>query len=62
MGMVTEVSPLQPYNANRPIEVTELGIVSAPVRPMQPLNAPWPIKVVELGIMIEVKPPQFSNA
>ena len=36
--MVTLVKPLQPLNAQRPIEVTELGMVTL-VKPMQLSNA-----------------------
>ena len=36
LPIVTEVKPLQPENAELPIEVTELGIVTE-VKPVQPL-------------------------
>ncbi len=43
--------------------VTELGIVSEPVKPLQPLNARSPIQVTELGIVSEpLKPLQSRNA
>ena len=38
LSTVTLVKPLQPRNAEDPMEVTELGIVTL-VRPLQPSNA-----------------------
>ena len=48
------VSPLQPENAQLPIEVTELGM-SILVSPLQPENADSPIDVTELGMMMLVR-------
>ena len=36
LGMVIDVRPLQPSKAPLPISVTELPMVSSPVRPVQP--------------------------
>ena len=53
---------LQPMNAELPIEVTELPIVTE-VSPLQLLNALLPIEVTELGILIlPVNPLQLLNA
>ena len=57
LPIVSDVMPLQPENAYDPIEVTELGIVSVPVRLLQPENAVDPIDVTELGIVsVPVRP------
>ena len=46
---------LQPSNAELPIEVTELPIVTD-VKPKHQRNALSPIEVTELGMVIDVKP------
>ena len=43
-GIVTDVSPLQPENAERPMLVTLDGIVTD-VSPLQPSNAERPIAI-----------------
>lgn len=48
---VMDARLLQPYNAYLPIEVTELGMVTA-ARLSQPKNAAFPIEVTELGIAV----------
>ena len=50
----TVVRLLQPQNAELPIEVTELGIVTL-VRPLQRENALLPIEVTELGMVMLVR-------
>ena len=47
--------------AERPIEVTLLGIVTV-VKPVQPSKAHIPIEVTLLGIVTVVKPVQPSKA
>ena len=54
--MVTEVKPLQPLNAQSPIEVTPVGMVTE-VKPLQPLNAEFPIDVTPVGMVTEVFAP-----
>ena len=49
---------LQFKNAVRPIEVTELGIVTD-VSLLQSINAKSPIEVTELGIVTDVSPLQL---
>ena len=58
--MVTD-RPLQPENADLPMLVTELGMVTE-VRFQQPENADLPMLVTELGMVTEVRPLQPSNA
>ncbi len=60
LGRSMEVSPLQFANAQKPIEVTELGMVTL-VRPL-PLKVLDAIDVIVLGRSMEVSPLQFSNA
>ena len=50
MPIVTEVNPVQPENAEEPIDVTEFGIVIE-VKPLQPLKAEEVIRVTELLIV-----------
>jgi hypothetical protein len=50
MGITMLLMPLQPENAEPPIEVTLLGILIV-VRPLQPENANPPIEVTPEGIM-----------
>ena len=52
------VSPEQLKNAEGPISVTELGMVTE-VKRQQFLNAPEPIEVTELPMVTEVKPLQL---
>ena len=61
LGRSMEVSPLQPENAEPPIVVTELGIVTF-VNPVHPEKVLFPIDVMVLGRSMEVSPLQFSNA
>ena len=49
-----DVKPSQPLNADSPIEVTELPIVTD-VKPLQFKNACLPIEVTESGIVTDVK-------
>ena len=49
-GIVTDVRPEQPPNAQFPIEVTDDGIVTD-VRPEQPWNALSPMEVTPDGII-----------
>ncbi len=55
LPMVTEVSPLQPENAQSLMVVTELGMVTE-VRPLQPENALEPMEVTELGMVVFLQP------
>ena len=61
MGMSMFVRPVQPLNAELPMLVTELPMVTL-VRPVQPLNAELPMLVTELGIVTFVRPVQPLNA
>ena len=58
---MTLVSPLQPWNADSLMEVTELGSVTL-VRPLQPKNAYPSMEVTEFGISTLVRPLQKENA
>ena len=58
---VTELRPLQPWNALLAMRVTLLGIVTE-VRPEQPAKAPSLILVTLLGMVTEVRPEQYSKA
>ena len=58
---MTLVKSLQSKNAQSPIEMTELGMVTL-VRPLQLENALKPIEVTELGMVTLVKPVQPENA
>ena len=49
------VSPVQPLNANSPIEVTLEGMVTL-VNPVQPENAELPIDVTLEGMVTLVNP------
>ena len=51
------VNPLQPLNAEPPIEVTLLPMVTEG-KPLQFLNAVSPIEVTLFGMVTEVKPLQ----
>ena len=57
MGIVTLVRPLQPENAQSPMEETELGMVTL-VNPLH-LNAPKSMVVTELPILTLVNPEQL---
>ncbi len=50
------VKPLQPQNAQRPMEVTLFGMVTE-VKLLQPLNALSPMEVTLFGMVIEVFAP-----
>ena len=54
-GIFTEVKPLQPSKAPRPISITPSGIVTD-LSPMQSLNASSPMFFTLGGIFTEVKP------
>ena len=54
-GMVTEVKPVQPKNADTPMPVTEFGMVTE-VKPVQPENADPPMLVTEFGITVVLQP------
>ena len=58
---VIELRPEQPAKALFPIEMTELGIVTA-VSPLHPSKAQRPIEVTEVGKVTEIKPEQPQNA
>lgn len=45
------VNPLQPENANSPIEFTVAGIINLPVKPVQFIYAHSPIVVTFAGII-----------
>ena len=62
MGMVTLVRPLQPRNAELPIEVTELGIIVFLHPLINVFVADQPISVTELGMVTLVKPSHSRNA
>ena len=55
------VRPLQTENAEEPIDVTLLGIVTL-VSPVQSWNAQSPIDVTLSGIVTLVSPVQYENA
>jgi hypothetical protein len=52
---------LQLAKAARPMEVTELGMVTL-VSPLQPLNAFWPMVITEFGMVTLNNPVQPLNA
>ena len=56
-----EVRLLQPQKARSPMDVTELGIVSEPVKPLQPEKAPFPIEFTELDIVNDPLNPLHSE-
>ena len=60
-GIVTEVSPEQPLNAEPPMLVTLLGIAKE-VNSLQSINAPLSILVTLLGIMTVDRIEQASKA
>ena len=60
-GIVTLVSPLQPWNAPWLMEVMLLGRVTL-VRPVQSRNALSPMEVTLLGIVTLVRPVHRENA
>ena len=49
--MVIEVKPVQPAKVQRPIEVTELGMVME-IRHLQPSKADWLIDTVPFLMLI----------
>ena len=50
LGMETLVRPVQPQNALPLMTVTELGMVSEPLKPLHPEKALLPMVVTELGM------------
>ena len=58
---ITDDSPEQPENAESPILVTELPMVTD-VRLLQPENASSPILVTELGMVMDIRLLQPENA
>ena len=57
----TDIRPLQPLNAEVPMELTEFPMVTN-VKPLQPENAEFPMEVTELGMVTDVKPLHPENA
>ena len=55
LGIVNDVRPVQPSNAELPMLVTLLGI-SMDVRLLQSSNAPSPMLVTLLGIVVFLQP------
>ena len=57
LSEVTDAKPLQPENADPPMDVTLLGMVND-TKLLQPENAELPMDVTLLGISMDVRPEQ----